>query len=716
MKYKLCKYQEKSVVNLINYSKKLIESEEKDKYILLKAITGAGKTVVAGSYIEEMFSEFNDLAFIWISVGKGGLHLQSRASLVDKLSPSISVKLIDDALRDECLRHKDVLVLNWENLNTTKVDSITKEVYFDNIVMREGEQRNFKELCSKTLENKTKVVLVIDESHNTSGSKTSRDIIELINPVFTLEITATPHKERIPTQEDALNNKAFYEVVRTIDVINEGVIKKSIILNDVSKEYIESNSTVDFIIKQAMAKQVELKKAYRAEGENINPLCLIQLPDGNEGKILKEEVLDILNHYGYSKTNDKVAVWLSGEKTHDDFFIKSMESPVDFLIFKQAVATGWDCPRASVLIKLRDTKSTIFDLQTIGRILRMPKRKHYNNEILNNGYIFTNSEYSINTGDYDQILPIRQILKKEFKDEILKMNFKCEKVKVSKIPVDTEILETSFREKISAQNLNKNFNELVLNIKKSEAKVSELDKAQNTEIKTKIIDEEKLKLTRYDINKEFEKMIKGISNNQYPYKNLTGIVKKVLSEDSELNGYSYSDLKQVALLNKDIIIQCFNEIKSENKCKIQTTSYSKEFSFAEDRHTCERDTISYNKCAYYKHFVSKYDTETTFEKYLENLDAVLYWIKNSDSGDGISIVYKYDGVQHEFYPDYLVRFSDAKIGLYEVKHINDDEKDTVTKAKIEKLKDYCIEYGYKCGKVEIKDNEVYLPTLPKELR
>ena len=65
-------------------------------------------------------------------------------------------------------------------------------------------------------------------------------------------------------------------------------------------------------------------------------------------------------------------------------------SEVEFVIFKQAIDTGWDCPRAQILIRFREIQSEIFELQTIGRILRMPEAKHYNNDNLNKAFIYTN--------------------------------------------------------------------------------------------------------------------------------------------------------------------------------------------------------------------------------------------------------------------------------------------------------------------------------------
>ena len=60
------------------------------------------------------------------------------------------------------------------------------------------------------------------------------------------------------------------------------------------------------------------------------------------------------------------------------------------MIFKQAIDTGWDCPRAQILIKFRETSSIVFEIQTVGRILRMPEAKHYLDEALNKSYVYTN--------------------------------------------------------------------------------------------------------------------------------------------------------------------------------------------------------------------------------------------------------------------------------------------------------------------------------------
>lgn len=88
---------------------------------------------------------------------------------------------------------------------------------------------------------------------------------------------------------------------------------------------------------------------------------------------------------------ENIAVWLSGEHTNVEQIEKN-NSTVNYLLMKQAVATGWDAPRAKILVKLRLNTSKRFTIQTIGRIRRMPEQRHYNNELLDNSYVYSNDE------------------------------------------------------------------------------------------------------------------------------------------------------------------------------------------------------------------------------------------------------------------------------------------------------------------------------------
>ena len=69
----------------------------------------------------------------------------------------------------------------------------------------------------------------------------------------------------------------------------------------------------------------------------------------------------------------QLAVWLSDRHENLEGIDSNRAAPSTAVIIKQAVATGWDCPRAQILVKLRDNMDETFEIQTIGRIRRMPE-------------------------------------------------------------------------------------------------------------------------------------------------------------------------------------------------------------------------------------------------------------------------------------------------------------------------------------------------------
>lgn len=92
-----------------------------------------------------------------------------------------------------------------------------------------------------------------------------------------------------------------------------------------------------------------------------------------------------------TEENGKFAVCLSDEKVNNEYDkLLTNDGEVEYLIFKQAIDTGWDCPRAQILVRFRETNSIVFEIQTVGRILRMPEAKHYMDDELNTAYVYTN--------------------------------------------------------------------------------------------------------------------------------------------------------------------------------------------------------------------------------------------------------------------------------------------------------------------------------------
>ncbi len=384
---KQLKYQVKAIRELVNKTIDLLKLGGRRKQLVFKAPTGAGKTVMASQMLNDLTTElqsrgdspYQQVAYIWIAPNK--LHQQSYFKMKDFMSET---HLLRPVMYDE-LDHSDgyihpgeILFVNWESINKEK-----------NIMVRDTEQSaSIFEITRRTQEEQgLPIVVIIDEEHlfwSKSADKSAK-VLQRINPKVEIRISATP------------KTAADYTVtVSREEVVKEEMIKKQVILNpDIYKGYSDERELNQHLIQKALEKRNQLAAAYRQLGVGINPLLLVQLPNDTsetmtaEDTAIAEQVKVYLSEMcGISQENGKLAVWLSKEKAN----LTDLEQPdnlAEVLLFKQAIALGWDCPRAAVLLIFRKMQSETFTIQTVGRILRMPEQKFYTLNALNIGYVYT---------------------------------------------------------------------------------------------------------------------------------------------------------------------------------------------------------------------------------------------------------------------------------------------------------------------------------------
>lgn len=356
--------------------------------IVFKAPTGSGKTVMVSAMMDELQRELKEsgecvtsrVAWVWIAPNK--LHQQSYRSMRNFFSETRSLRpvMFDECEHLEGLRDGEVLFLNWESINKDNA-----------VLIRDNEQnRTLYELLRRTrIENKVPIVVIIDEEHMFGGRNAvkSEKVLANINPDIELRVSATP-----------ITGGCDTVVVQRQEVIDEEMIKKGVQLNpDIRNANEQSELTVNQrLLKKALAKRDELAKALKEYG--INPLLLVQLPNDSSESLSREEstIADEVKQYlatpgiDISEDNGRLAVWLSKEKSPNLANIVHNGDATRVLLFKQAIALGWDCPRAAVLLIFRELKSMTFTTQTVGRILRMPQQHFYNDDRLNYGYVYTN--------------------------------------------------------------------------------------------------------------------------------------------------------------------------------------------------------------------------------------------------------------------------------------------------------------------------------------
>ena len=386
--FELKSYQEDAVRDLYGKVVKMLSYGRSRQKLVLKAPTGSGKTVIASALLEQLTQDLperydiptQEAAFIWIAPNH--LHEQSYFKMKNFFSLKRSLNTmrwdeIDHSLG--YLNHGDILFLNWESINKDNA-----------IIMRDSEQRqNLMDLARKTqIERRIPIIVIIDEEHMFAGrnAKKSENVLALINPKIELRISATPMTTGVQTIE-----------IDREEVVKAQMIKKNVVLNPAITEEDGNGLTLNQqLLKLALAQREALKHKFEVIGKHINPLLLIQLPNDDKQSMNDEENQIVAEVIQYLKTypnitadNHKLAIWLSGKKEN----LEEIEKPdnmVDVLLFKQAIALGWDCPRAAVLLIFRELQSKTFTVQTVGRILRMPEQKHYSDEALNKGYVYTN--------------------------------------------------------------------------------------------------------------------------------------------------------------------------------------------------------------------------------------------------------------------------------------------------------------------------------------
>ena len=386
--YILKAFQEKAVKTLLDYTFEALGTPHNQQQIpiLLEAPTGSGKTVMMADFLYRMRDELplqpglhDNVCYIWFAPNT--LHIQSFNSLQKLYDDTAKINCIDlsNLSTNPLLNAHDLLFVNWSS-----VDGMTK-------IWRQGNETNMnlETLVENTKAQGTQIILIIDEAHLSAFTgKQAIAVRKLIAAKIEVMVTATPLVR--PQRNVFISRK---------EVIDEQMIKKGVRLNIGLNPAEQNGENVHLhLLRKAMDRRKELTLQYEEElGKNeLNPLLLIQLPSDNvslsdEDKNIRDIVEGILtNEYGISTNNGRLAVWLSGERDKDG--LEDKNGFQDVLLFKQAIAQGWDCPRAAILISYRTVQSPNFGVQTVGRILLMPHQKHYEHDDLNYGYVYTNIE------------------------------------------------------------------------------------------------------------------------------------------------------------------------------------------------------------------------------------------------------------------------------------------------------------------------------------
>lgn len=660
-------YQKEAVAVLKETVERLLRSSE-NEICIFQSPTGSGKTLMVSELLKGLVRDREDqkkFSFVWISVRM--LHEQSKEKLEkyyedDRL---LQCSYFED-LEDKKIGENEILFINWHSINKKDI----------NIYVRENEKdNNLNSIIENTKEEGREIILIIDESHHTASSDKSKELIEVISPKVTLEVSATPQlKEGI----------GAYEKVNLSDVKAEEMIKSEISVNpEFSNIKIGSRSSDELVIEQALKKREELVELYKKIGSNINPLILVQLPDQKSILITKkEEVLKILkDKFNITEKNGKLAVWLSEEKTETLANIEKNDNEVEVLVFKQAPALGWDCPRASILVIFRETKSSTFTIQTIGRIMRMPELAYYPEEELNKGFVFTNLADIQITEDYAKdYITIYEAKRDEklYKDISLSSIFlrrQRERTRLSGefVNIFSRVAADMDLEKKITLTPSKLVNPVI-----ADGRIVNIDRMGEIEHKGVI----KINVSEVELQQMFDTFI---SQNCSPYApvdssdRMKTALYKFLNQKCKIE--KYDPKAQRLVLGKEnvqVFVDAINLAKEKYQQEVvKQLSEKRELQEVPEwevpvivtynsRYFKEDKPLSILKPYYTK---KPSEPERLFIELLENSDKIKWWFKNGESEiKYFAVLYKDEiGIEHAFYVDFIVQFNDGSIGLFDTK-------------------------------------------------
>ena len=694
----------------INTVNKLLDATSigSKKEVLLQAPTGSGKTIILLSYIEEYLKENNKMVFVWLTPGKGDLEEQSRKKMI-KFLPHHNTKNIQDVLL-QGFEAKDTAFINWE--------TITKK---DNNALKEAERKNLYERVREAHNNGYKFIIIVDEEHLNKTVK-AEAILQYMNPEYIVRVSATTKT----------NKEAEFIKIDELEVINAGLITRALYINEnVSNQTTLSNEH-EYLLDLAINKRKAIKDEYIKLGVQVNPLIIIQVP--RKSNDLIKQIEKILEERNYTYDRKNLAIWLSDRKENIED-IENNESNQAVLIMKQAISTGWDCPRAKILVKLRDNMSEDFETQTIGRIRRMPQAHHYDNVLLDNCYLYTFDEkyetavkQELGSNAYDTKVIF---LKNEYKNFTLK-----------KITFDNafdgfderqtfNILHEYYIEKYKLTSNKKN-NKTILEANGYVFK----DTIDNYIVQDKIVrinSDELQNANRIKVSStvttnkngfELRHSINVISSKIGMRYDRTRLMLERMFFRGKLFTKKFVDLSLIefyafVINNEDILKHDFQEAVSQKsrqmKMKFDELKIldwkAPEMDYIKYDPKM-KDTTIYEKSIYmnYPNSTIKSKSERMFEFFCEHNENIKWFYKNGESSsDYFSIVYV-DAVNHKwhFYPDFIVCDKDNKIWIIETKggeNADGESKniDIKVENKFEALKEYANKYNVNWGFVRDYD-------------
>ena len=731
-------FQKNAIEELCQVFKTLWHAPGNRLPLVFKAPTGSGKTFMVTSFINDLTAVENfdeDIAWIWITFSDE-LAMQSRDKFNEYFFPNSGRRFLTVADFDEGkLRKNDVLFLNWQKLVATNAKDRVLRRPTDGTPVKESGYY-FEDLVEATHAAGRKIAMIIDESHTHVSQLAEQNVINPADPKVIVHVSATPKWE--PSVSDTRHSRAGFVEVERQDVVDAGLIKEAII-SQTEEELANGsaeNDTDARLLDLAMRKREAVAATWGKAGCKVNPLVLIQLPN-DDNELAKQNVptkesvvMSYLSSKGVLK--EKVACWFDGRRENMDG-ISDNDNPVEYMLFKCAAGTGWDCPRAQVMVMFREIKAPTFKTQTLGRILRnpVPRTDLSKWTDLRLGYLYTNyarnqvetevpkSSLSVLTR-HSKLIPA---LCKEIKEgqagyvvhEKMLTEFmsradygdlgKASSFQVSFVKSMDSFFGLTDDDLMSARSAKVSAKGVELSVQLTSRMIANVEWRSNSPVGVEGGTNVDKEISSNDVEKLFTlasiELLKEQSDVEAKVSNIArsaGVFRAALrmwlelalpdvgievdryrialndltrGAASVLRAAITEALKEYAPIKRKFVAarrQREEERDPELFCLKREYSFSEKYQEYGDAKLCAVQPF------YLPENYNGRENETEFIAYLEQQGAKIdWWFKNGNEGmDYFSLKYlnETDGEKRLFYPDWIVKFKDGRIGIFDTKSGN----------------------------------------------
>lgn len=358
---------------------------KRDGAVVLQAPTGSGKTFLAVEAIAR-FSSSQPVLWFWFAPFSG--LVEQAVAAIRKQAPQLPLLDLQSDRRLDAVLSGGVFVTTWASLAARSAESRKARVTGDTGLSIDA-------LIAQARSEGVRIGCVVDEAHHGFHRSTQARAFftDALKPDFTLMMTATPRDADARSFEEdtgyRIGNPADWASVSRYDGVAAGLLKRGVRTVRFLAKDGDDSKLIDFehlAIDECVTTHQQIGKLLQDSGINLTPLMLVQVPDGKQAQADVQKYL--VEKHGFPASAVRIH---TADEPDPDLIALANDPAVEVLIFKMAVALGFDAPRAFTLAALRGARDANFGIQVIGRIVRVHsllQGKSNLPEALNYGYVF----------------------------------------------------------------------------------------------------------------------------------------------------------------------------------------------------------------------------------------------------------------------------------------------------------------------------------------